>query len=309
MVIAMLMLGDVLAYTECSNTTRSGRYQQEHRLEEFVFLFDTSGENALPDQTDRDENDVPDVIDDVAMQLVTMRDVLSLLGFRHPFSQYRYKRVNVDRIYVAMKNLQRNGTAFDPSHRDLSRPGRKPCVLLMHLSIDLTTGNLTPAHELFHLYQYGYTVFKNSWYLEGMARWAEGLMRPASFPESDFPQTSEERNNLFSQSYEAAAFWQDLITSIPSRLDGTPDYPEEVTERRYVGGKRIIHPEAMLRGTSTAIEILEVLDRLDRKLSMEKERPIKSWSRNQRTDPKNNEIMLRALARMRQRAGLPTEHE
>jgi len=40
------------------------------------------------------------------------------------------------------------------------------------------TNNSTPAHELFHLYQYGYALFKQRWYLEGMAKWMETVFKP-----------------------------------------------------------------------------------------------------------------------------------
>lgn len=160
---------------ECSNRTYSDRYQHQHQLDEFVILYDLSGGNSIENQKDANHNKIPDILENIMQQLVTMRDVLEALDFKHPFDQYRYQRARVTQIQVRMHDIDGNGSAYDPPHRDVSHDN-KPCVLLISLSNNLATSNLTPAHELFHLYQYGYTVFKNSWYLEGMARWAENLL-------------------------------------------------------------------------------------------------------------------------------------
>ena len=49
--------------------------------------------------------------------------------------------------------------------------------LTIDIDRDIGTRNLTPAHELFHAFQNGYTLFKNAWYTEGTARWAENAFR------------------------------------------------------------------------------------------------------------------------------------
>ncbi len=35
--------------------------------------------------------------------------------------------------------------------------------------------NVTPSHELFHIYQNSVMMFKQSWLTEGLARWSESL--------------------------------------------------------------------------------------------------------------------------------------
>lgn len=105
---------------KCSNRTLPDHYQQYDDVDEFVIFYDLSGDNALADLTDLNNNDIPDIIEDTMLQLITMRDVLEALGFTHPIDQYRYERAGVERIYVGMRSLNGNGVAFDPPHHDVT---------------------------------------------------------------------------------------------------------------------------------------------------------------------------------------------
>src|SRR5690554_5169439 len=116
--------------SECSNRTSTSHYQQSYQIDEFFIFYDLTGENAIADQTDKNNNAIPDIIEDTMLQLITMRDVLDELGFKHPFEQYRYERAGVERINIGIRNLNGNGIAFDPPHRDTSVP-EQPCVLLI----------------------------------------------------------------------------------------------------------------------------------------------------------------------------------
>ncbi len=66
-----------------------------------------------------------------------------------------------------------NGLAFDRVAAETMSDGRQlPCGLKFVLNAALEPArNITPAHEFFHLYQYGYAVFKQKWYLE---EWRDG---------------------------------------------------------------------------------------------------------------------------------------
>lgn len=293
--IALLLPLELLAYTECSNITRSETYQNQLRMDEFVVLYNTKGKHAPAELHDGNSNEIPDFVDDLLLQLVTMRQVLEQLGFRHPFESYRYERVGVSRIYVAIRDLDRNGTSYDPAHRDVSKGRDAPCVLLMAVANDLQTGNLTPAHELFHLYQYGYTVFKNAWYLEGMARWSEGLLETRNHASAPLPDTIDERSDLFSRSYGAVSFWIGVINMLSSSSAAIPSYAPHLSERRYSNGERVIDSEAGRRGSDAIIAVLETFDRLDREISIKTGRRLKSWSNRERKDPQNSDAMLQAV--------------
>ncbi|PCF93602.1 hypothetical protein [Vreelandella nigrificans] len=283
--------------SECSNRTSSDHYQHRYDVDEFAIFYDLSGDNALADLTDLNNNDIPDIIEDTMLQLITMRDVLGALGFTHPFDQYRYERAGVERIYVSMRNLNGNGVAFDPPHRDTTH-AEKPCVLLIGLSSELKAGNLTPAHELFHLYQYGYSVLKNSWYLEGTARWSEGLLGERSYPMGLIPHTPEDEEALFSQSYGAVAFWMAFLDAVSPFTLGERRYTDDLLSRSYVNGEQIIHDEATTHGSAAIIEILEAFDKLDRQISHVENRRQKSWPNADRSDAANNVSMLNIVYRL-----------
>jgi D-alanyl-D-alanine carboxypeptidase len=43
----------------------------------------------------------------------------------------------------------------------------------IYLKTDLTSTSQSPIHELFHVMHYGYTYYRASWFLEGVARWSQ----------------------------------------------------------------------------------------------------------------------------------------
>lgn len=88
-------------------------------------------------------------------------------------------------------------------------------ALLIALSSRWKPGNVTPEHELFHLYQYGYTHFKNPWYLEGLAASMEFYFRNGlALAESEsLPKTTAEINSLLKRSYSAKVFWNKMLQS------------------------------------------------------------------------------------------------
>lgn len=283
--------------SECSNRTSSSHYQQSYQSDELFIFYDLTGENAIADQTDKNNNAIPDIIEDTMLQLITMRDVLDGLGFKHPFEQYRYERAGVERINVGIRNLNGNGIAFDPPHRDTSVP-EQPCVLLIGLSNELTTGNLTPAHELFHLYQYGYSVFKNRWYLEGVARWSEGLLGERSYVAAELPTTPKQQASLLSESYDTISFWMGFLNTLSPSTLGERNYSEELLAQRYVGGEHVIHDSASTHGAAAMINVLESFDKLDRQISQELDRKPKSWSNDERSNTENNAPMLNTVFRL-----------
>ncbi len=71
-----------------------------------------------------------------------------------------------------------------------------------------------PPTKVFHLYQYGYTFFKNRWYLEGTARWAGSGSATGSDKPGAWPQSSAEIHELFRQAYETASFWRRLVAQV-----------------------------------------------------------------------------------------------
>lgn len=282
---------------ECSNKTFSGKYQHHYQVDEFLIAYDLTGPDAIENPVDNNNNAIPDIVEDTIFQLTTMRDALENLGFEHPFEKFRYQRSGVAQIQVRMHDINGNGLAYDPPHRDMSHE-HAPCVLLISLSNNLKTGNLTPAHELFHLYQYSSTIFKNRWYLEGMARWAENLLGARNYDRGIFPESREEKDALFDQSYDAIRFWMTFADAVSPTTIGQRNYPNELLERRYINGAPIIHDEATTHGAAAIIETLDSLGDLDDQISVANGWQPKRWESeedDQRRAEANNLPMFNTI--------------
>ena len=221
------------------------------KVDEFRIRYTLSGPDALLRQADINDNDVPDVIDDLATQLTAAREFYGeTLGLRHPLDQPRYRLASA--IEVLVRKMRTNGLAYDEVNRLPLR--QSDCVLTIELSSDLRVDrNLSPAHELFHLYQYGYAMFKRPWYLEGMARWMESaFVAPMPRPASEASNLGCEE--LASRSYDAADYWRAL-----ARQSGTVRYPLSLRSRAYVSGRSVI-AVSKLPGGGAVRPILEALE-------------------------------------------------
>ena len=134
---------------------------------EFRIYYALDGPDALPQDQRRDTNGngVPDRIENTALQLVAARRIYhDVMKLRHPFDSPRYKD-KVKFFDVNVWDLPTNGSAGDGvvNYHRPSDPPEGVQVLTIDLQRKLNARNLTPAHELFHQFQHGYTLFKNSW--------------------------------------------------------------------------------------------------------------------------------------------------
>ena len=120
----------------------------------------------------------------------------------------------------------------------------------LHIDIASTADphkNSTPAHEYFHLIQYGATYFRNGWYLEGMARWSQDSVDQIKKYPSDknFSWTLKNKASeaqIYGAKYKAAnLLWYPMSVElkdkakIPSGImkgykyvDGTPVFKDNV---------------------------------------------------------------------------------
>jgi len=235
--------------------------------EEFRIYYTLKGDQALPalDRQDRDRDGVPDKIQSLALQLVTARRCyVEILGLRHPFASRRYQgRVKFIDVNVCDLGGTKNGMAGDAivNYHRPSDPPEGIAVLTIDLSMKLLPRNLSPAHELFHVFQNGYTLFKTPWYYEGTARWSEDLLRAGAGEAGPLPATKAELEDLFKRSYEASRFWQALARATDP--PGGVQVPEELRGTRYPGSPKPIIEDAVFHGAPLLKALLEELDRSD----------------------------------------------
>ncbi|MEQ1638207.1 MAG: hypothetical protein ABL903_16120 [Methylococcales bacterium] len=183
-------------------------------LDKFRLFYSLEGDDALSDENkgDFNANHIPDFVESVAKQLKSAADFYTqVLALDHPLMTKRYKG-NADFIDVHFLTIRHNGTAGDELI-SISYPRlniKRNNVLVIKISNSLKQGNLTPAHELFHLFQNGYAMFKNRWYTEGTARWVEFAFKKGTGDVEPLPASSSELNALLKEDYQAKTFWNSL---------------------------------------------------------------------------------------------------
>lgn len=271
---------------------------QRYLCEEFRIHYTLEGKNALPDEAQRDSDGdgVPDRIQNHAIQLLAARHAcVDVLGLRHPFESPRYKgRVKYLDVNVwALPTV--NGMAGDAIvnyHRD-NDPPEGVDVITVDLSTKLTDRNLTPAHELFHVFQNGYTLFKTPWYYEGMARWSESLLRAGPGESGLLPGSAPEVDDLVKLSYGASGFWLALARAVePS---GKIRLPPHLAALRYVGAGDPVFEDDDFHGGALLKALLEELDRQDDLASKDAGLDPLDWPEERQRSAENTSCIWRAV--------------
>lgn len=242
--------------------------------DEFRIIYAANGHHALANVGDVNENGIPDRVEDTATQMIAARRIYSeAIGLKHPLSMPRYARVKS--VDVFLLNMKRgNGLAYDKAiNYRLGFDGDDgQCILRIDIRNSLPNLNVTPAHELFHLYQYSYSMFKARWFLEGTARWAEYAIRSGSGPQIPLPATRKAvQDQVFSETYRASGLWNRLtaITDPVGRLR----LPEDLAGMTYVDGSPVIHDD-ILHGSAFIRAVFEELESLSASVSSRN-----GWSR------------------------------
>jgi hypothetical protein len=216
--IALVLLAGMSFPSHAEWRERRAALSEMHKVGEFRIFYSLAGSDALPDISDSNRNGTPDYVDRLARELTVARDWYDQeVRLKHPLRSPRYQNraefIDVNLLKFPLStNGPKHGVAYDElSSFDRSKDfGRKVAVLVIDMSNSLSSKNPTAAHELFHLYQNGYTFFKNRWYTEGTARWAEELGKNSRGGVGQWPRSSSALHALFRQTYDAAHFWNSV---------------------------------------------------------------------------------------------------
>jgi hypothetical protein len=266
---------------------------------EFRVFYALAGAGALsPAQSeDTDKDGVPDKIQNIARQLVVAsRLYVEVFKLRHPLESPRYKgQVKFIDVHVSLLPMEpgggKNGSAGD-GIVNYQRPSDPPGgydVLTIDLSKDIPCDNLSPAHELFHEFQNGYSLFKNSWYTEGTARWSESALRKGVGKAGAIPTTDVERKALYTASYDASAYWNALAVACDKA--GTFSVPKDLAEIVYVGTQQRIIEDLRLHGAAFIKALLEELAVADHRVSQAEGLNPLDWKEARQRAPDNNDII------------------
>lgn len=289
--IALLAQGDVAA-SGC-DTVIGKPPPLAHQNGSFLLHYALEGSNELSDPRDANSNGVPDIVEDTGLQLQVMHELLMHFGFRNPLMLDRYAGQGAKVVHVRFVDMKGNGTAMDEPRT----PRGQPCGLLINLSTKLSLGNLTPAHEYFHLLQYAYAPYKRSWYLEGMARWSETLLgRDASFGGSTNKTRKAQPAEVFEMSYDAySSYWQAFAQD--SRLPPEHDLPKKIEQVRYTNGDPVLKDNRIygVDRIKIALEALREQGLIDSKrLGLDPA----AWPEPVQRDPVHDEVIWNVLQRL-----------
>ncbi len=275
-------------------------------LEPVRVFYATEGESAI-DPTDADDNGVPDRVEDVARQVWAARMLFcEILDFPDPFDSKRFQGANC--IEVSLLDRSRingmNGVAYRIAQKAKPIPGGnsndRALVIAVATTVDARS-NATPAHEFFHLIQYGSTYFSNRWFLEGMARWSEsglasgGLGNKMLSPDTGWPQRRETRDRLFTMSYDAAQLlWNPLAETVDpdGKLSTARKLPDELTTLKYSDGSKVLRDE-LFNGAGLMRDVLIELGKTDNQTSQEL--GYEEWTLANQGNEKNDQYIYDAV--------------
>ena len=242
----------------------------------FRVWYATEGQNALKNSdVDSSISDRPIVINDLLLQLHSADKYFSeKLKLINPLKKQRYKQAEYIDVYlVAMK--RGNGSAFDEvvAGKKSKNAEGFSCGIKIHINKNnQPSRSITPAHELFHLYQYSNSMFKSSWYLEGMTRWIERAF--VGTKERDLNAvTPSGCSDVYQEKYTASRYWQDL-----AKRKGAKDIiiNQEYLDIRYSNGQPVFKTN-MFRHGSLVQSIFKVLEKESFRQSKENNLPRYIW--------------------------------
>lgn len=230
----------------------------------FGIYYTLSGTNVFPAGSTTPNPTLADTyVRQLAQQLVDADTFYrASLGFRHPFAGTRYASVKSIDVHIMYLGSTKGSTGDEINEFAYKSFPTNPAAVSIALTSSWQPSNVTPAHELMHVYQNSYTFFKNPWFTEGMARASEGFFRTRETESVSLPQTSFELDDLLLQTYDAETFWNRLMA---------------------LCGKTILKP------------VLVNFNRLDRQAALARGIDPAGWPEDEQWATENNLYLLKGL--------------
>lgn len=239
----------------------------------------------------------------IRRQLVTAHSIYQTsLGLTSPLKKQRYKKAHA--IRVIMAPIKNNGLSFDEVITDHNT---NKCYVAIKIKSTLKHTNVTPAHELFHIYQSSYFMFKNKWLTEGTAQWSEYLLNEGSAKKTitSLPQTRTELETVLKLSYDASAMWARLFQLIDNQ--STLQIPHHIKKNLYTDNEYIIK-DSRAYGTNFIQILFESLEEQSKQAANDKGLSIYNWKEADQKSPTNNPYIWQAVQNAINKA-LPKEQQ
>lgn len=262
----------------------------------FRVFYSETGKNALNERNraDNNANGTPDFIERVGDKLMYARRVyIESFGFTDPLASERFKG-QVQYIDVHFLRLAGQGTSGDGIHHLKYRtlPGKDAGSLIITLTADLAPDSITPEHELFHTFQYGYTSIKNAWLSEGTARWSEYVFMPGTGEVKVLPRQMKKLEDALNMSYGAQFLWR-RIAQLCDSNNGEFSPPDGMDATRlselYNNSDFTIHGYKLMRS------LYENLGSVEKAISQQRGYPLFNWHEAEKNSPLNDKVILAAL--------------
>ena len=302
---AMVLILTGVASPRYSYGQQKSELSEHYVLDKVRVFYATDGISAVP-LADLDSTGIPDHVEDVAKQVwAAKRLFCDVLGFPDPLTSERYPGVTCIQVFLRERAEigGLNGVAFDEAQRARPIPEGRPDDRAIVIAVGchvVAAKNVTPAHELFHLIQYGATYFKKGWFLEGQARWSEhalfegGLGDVKYSPRGPWPQPTTNLPTLFAMSADSEfVLWNPIAMGADPKglLAQTPEL-RELAELRYSDGSPVLR-DLYLAGADLMREILIELGAIDDVAF--KELGYADWSEANQTAPENDAYIYQAI--------------
>lgn len=267
------------------------RLEKEFVADDFHIFYSLDSKDALIYLQNSNGDGVPDTIKDIAVQLQAAKYLYSsVLGLQFPLQQKIFSRARQINVYL-LTLPKGNGLAFDRVASETMSDGKQiPCGLKIVLNAALKPAqNITPAHELFHLYQYGYAVFKQQWYLEGMARWMEDAFKPGEKRTKKLTvlPTCESQ---YSRGYGAANYWASYAQSAFN-----PKWIGEMQQKYHYQDGSPVFKINMLPGGGMIRPFFHQLSLTSAKVSQKVNLANTRWPEKSQRAPQFNSVICQAL--------------
>ena len=284
----------------------ANEFNKVYRVDEFSIYYSDldSSPHKIPQTQDTNHNKIPDYVENIAIQAQNSRDMFHLAGFRSPLKSPRYQN-NAENIAIFLKKIDGNGAAFEipAQHPNIAKKmSPMQCSLALVVSNNLENFPSTWAtvtHELFHLYQYGYTQFKNSWYLESLANWADRAVKVDITPNTKklppLPQSTQAfEEQVYKKTY--THIWRRLFLINNSDI---LQVPEKFKERTYIGGQKVFLDHEW-RGTKFVVKFMQDMEKESDQITQQRSWPAYNWKEKDQRRPEWNPVIYSLIQKQLQ---------
>ena len=261
-------------------------------------IYSEEGDAAVKDGTDLNSNGVPDAVEDIATQINATREVLKdVFKFPDPLNCERFKGVTSIEINIRDKEVMKAHGISYSTIREKSR--HNPNEKALHINMANTINphkNSTPAHEYFHLVQYSATYFKNVWFIEGMARWSQDVVKKINkYPDGkNIPALMKNKSageEIFQGKYEVAnLLWYPLAVNMKDK-DIIPD--ALMKKYKYVDGSPVFK-DNVVYGANVMRNVMNLMKSRE-KMAAKNFGTEEEWREKGRRDERNNEIIFNCV--------------